>query len=81
MFTLFYNNCDPLTGKELYQQYGDRYLIQNPPNTYLSQSELDAVYNIDFQRDLHPIHKKDGPVKALETIKFSLTTHRGCYGE
>jgi len=81
MFTLFYNNCDPLTGKGLYQQYGDRYLIQNPPNTYLSQSELDAVYNLDFQRDLHPIHKKDGPVKALETIKFSLTTHRGCYGE
>jgi len=81
MFTLFYNNCDPITGKGLYQQYGDRYLIQNPPNTYLSQRELDAVYNLDYQRDLHPIHKKDGTVKALETIKFSLTTHRGCYGE
>ena len=22
-----------------------------------------------------------GPVKALETIQFSISTHRGCYGE
>jgi len=81
MFKLFYNNSDPQTAKGLYQQYDDRYLIQNPPNAYLSQNELDEVYNLDFQRDLHPIHKKDGQVRALETIKFSLTTHRGCYGE
>ncbi|RJP75514.1 MAG: YgiQ family radical SAM protein [Desulfobacteraceae bacterium] len=81
MFTIFYNNCDPITGKGLYQQYGNRYIIQNPPNTYLTQNELDAVYNLDFQRDLHPSHRKDGPVRALETIRFSITTHRGCYGE
>ncbi|RLC75446.1 MAG: YgiQ family radical SAM protein, partial [Chloroflexi bacterium] len=26
-------------------------------------------------------YERLGPVKALETIKFSLATHRGCYGE
>lgn len=81
MFTMFYNNCDPITGKGLYQQYGNRYIIQNPPNDYLTRNELDAVYNMDFQRDLHPSHRKEGLVRALETIRFSITTHRGCYGE
>jgi uncharacterized radical SAM protein YgiQ len=32
-------------------------------------------------RDLHPFHLKEGKVKALETIKFSISTHQGCYGE
>ncbi|OQY07795.1 MAG: YgiQ family radical SAM protein [Desulfobacteraceae bacterium 4572_123] len=43
--------------------------------------ELDEVHDLDFERDLHPFYKKQGHVKALATIKFSLTTHRGCYGE
>ena len=81
MFRLFYNNCDPLTAKTLCQKHDDRYLIQNPPNFYMSQKELDKVYELDYERDVHPYDKKGGHVKALETIKFSITSHRGCYGE
>ncbi|MFC1557911.1 YgiQ family radical SAM protein [candidate division KSB1 bacterium] len=81
MFRRFYNNSEPLTAKILCQKYGDRYLIQNPPNFYMSQKELDIVYELDYERDVHPYDKKDGQVKALETIKFSITSHRGCYGE
>ena len=36
---------------------------------------------MDFERAQHPFYEKHGPVKALETIKFSVATHRGCYGE
>jgi uncharacterized radical SAM protein YgiQ len=36
---------------------------------------------MDFERDLHPFYAKQGDVRALETIKFSIATHRGCYGE
>ena len=30
---------------------------------------------------MHPYCGRQGEVKALETIRFALTTHRGCYGE
>jgi uncharacterized radical SAM protein YgiQ len=81
MFHTFYVNNDPLTAKGLCQQQDNRYLIQNPPAYPLTQKELDRIYDLDYEREVHPYYKKDGPVKALETIKFSITTHRGCYGE
>jgi len=81
MFHTFYQNNDPLTARGLYQQHGDRYLVQNPPSPYLSQAELDTVYALDYERAQHPYYERQGAVKALETIKFSIATHRGCYGE
>lgn len=81
MFNLFYQNNDPVTAQGLAQLHDNRFLIQNPPADYLNTSELDHVYGLDFERDLHPYYAGDGKVKALETIRFSLTTHRGCYGE
>jgi uncharacterized radical SAM protein YgiQ len=81
MFHTFYRNNDPLTAKTLCQQQDTRYLVQNPPAFPLTQPELDALYEIGFERAQHPFYEALGPVKALETIRFSLTTHRGCYGE
>lgn len=80
-FNIFYQNCDPITAKGLCEKCGDRYLIQNPPCENYTSEELDAIYSLDFERDVHPYYKKMGEVKALETIKHSVTTHRGCYGE
>ncbi|PKO13891.1 MAG: YgiQ family radical SAM protein [Chloroflexi bacterium HGW-Chloroflexi-10] len=80
-FHSFYRNNDPLTAKGLNQKHGDRYLIQNPPAFYLNQSELDSVYDLPYERNLHPYYAASGPVRALETIRFSINTHRGCYGE
>lgn len=80
-FHIFYNNNDPLSSHGLYQLQDSRYLIQNPPQFYLNEIEIDAVYGLPYTRDVHPFYKKDGEVKALETIKFSVTTHHGCYGE
>ena len=81
MFNIFYKNCDPVTAKGLNQKHGDRWLIQNPPSENFSSELLDEIYGMDFERDVHPYYKKDGVVRALDTIKYSLTTHRGCYGE
>jgi len=81
MFITFYENNDPLTSKVLAQKYGDRYMIQNLPQLPLSADELDEVHNLEFEREAHPSHEKEGEVRALETIRFSATTHRGCYGE
>ena len=87
MFHTFYQNNDPQSvrsqagARGLTQRYGDRYLIHNAPVPYLTQKELDGVYALDFERDAHPFYRSQGKIKALETIAFALSTHRGCYGE
>jgi uncharacterized radical SAM protein YgiQ len=81
MFHIFYHNQDPLTAKGLTQKHGERYLVQNPPSQRLAQSELDGVFALSYQRAQHPFYEKIGPVKALETVRFSINSHRGCYGE
>jgi uncharacterized radical SAM protein YgiQ len=81
MFHTFYRNNDPRSARGLTQRYGNRHLIHNPPPPYLTQDELDEVYALDFERDAHPYYKEQGAIKALETIRFAVNTHRGCYGE
>ena len=80
-FHTFYLNCDPITAKGLCQKCDDRYLIQNPPSESYSEEIMDKIYSMEFARDVHPYYKKMGTVRALDTIKYSVTTHRGCYGE
>jgi uncharacterized radical SAM protein YgiQ len=81
MFKLFYQNNDPVTARGLVQLQDTRYLVQNPPAENLTTGQLDAIYDLQFERDSHPAFKKQGKVRALETIINSVTTHRGCYGE
>jgi uncharacterized radical SAM protein YgiQ len=81
MFNTFYQNNDPLTAHGLIQQHGPRFLIHNPPQPNLNVAELDRIYGLDFTREVHPFYRNQGKVNAMETIKFSITSHRGCYGE
>ena len=81
MFKTFYENVDPITAKRLYQRQDTRYLVHNPPQFPLTSAALDRVYELPYANDVHPFYKQQGRVVALDTIRFSLTTHRGCYGE
>ena len=81
MFHAFYQNNEPLNARGLVQQHGDRYLVQNKPAEYLSQTEMDAVYALPYQRAQHPYYEAQGVVRALETIRFSINSQHGCYGE
>ena len=81
LFDAFYDNNDPISARGLCQKVDTRYLIQNPPCDYLSEEEMDANANLPYTRELHPYHAKEGKVKCLETIKFSIMTHHGCWGE
>lgn len=81
MFKAFYENSLGPGGRGLVQKYGLRYLIHHPPASLVSRKELDRIYELPFMNDAHPDLKKHGEIRALETIRDSITTHRGCYGE
>jgi uncharacterized radical SAM protein YgiQ len=81
MFEVFYHQNDPITAKGLVQLHDNRYLVQNPPQLHLTQKELDQVSNLPYEYAVHPYGAKNGPVRALDTIRFSIKSHQGCYGE
>ncbi len=81
MFHHFYANNEPGVSKGLAQKHDSRYLIQNPPQPSLTTAEIDHVYDLSYERDIHSYYKSQGEVRALQTIQFSVTTHHGCYGE
>lgn len=81
MFDIFYKNNDPITARGLAQQKADRFLIQNPPAPYPDTPVMDEIHSLEYTREQHPYYAEQGDVKALETIRFSVSTHRGCYGE
>ena len=79
-FQIQYRNTDPITGKPLVEKYDDCFVVQNPPQLPLSQDEMDAVYALPYMRDTHPLIEAKGHVPAIEEVKFSVISNRGCYG-
>lgn len=76
-----YINTDPFTAKVLVEKYKDyEYVIQNPPQPPLSTQEMDDVYDLPYMRNYHPMYEKEGGIPAIQEIKYSITSNRGCYG-
>ena len=76
-----YQNTDPFRGQRLVEPYSPHlYVVQNPPAKPLSTMEMDDIYALPYMRTWHPSYEKDGGVPAVEEIKFSLTSNRGCFG-
>jgi uncharacterized radical SAM protein YgiQ len=55
-------------------------IIVMPPAEPLNTFEMDELYDAPFARRWHPRYDKAGGVPALEPIRFSITSHRGCFG-
>ena len=80
-FYVQYCNTDPFTAKRLVEPYGKQlYIVQNPPSKPLSQSEMDRVYSYPYMRTYHPSYEELGGVPAIEEVKYSLISNRGCFG-
>ena len=76
-----YCNTDPFSGKRLVEPYSEHlYVVQNPPAKPLSQSEMDRVYSLPYMRTYHPSYEALGGVPAIEEVKYSLISNRGCFG-
>lgn len=63
----------------LVQPTGRAFCVVNPPYPPMSTAELDAVYELPFTRLPHPKYKGKR-IPAYEMIRFSVNTHRGCFG-
>lgn len=76
-----YCNTDPYTAKTLVEKVKEKmYVVQNPPAYPLTEMEMNDVYALPYMRDYHPMYKKQGGIPALNEIKFSITSNRGCFG-
>ena len=64
----------------LVQPYGKQYVVVNPPDMPYTESEMDTIFDYPYTRLPHPKYRKRGPIPAYEMIKFSVNTHRGCFG-
>ena len=80
-FAIQYENTDPFSGTRLFETY-DRalYVVQNPPAKPLNRQEMDDVYALPFMRTYHPSYQAEGGIPAIEEVKFSLVSSRGCFG-
>lgn len=76
-----YCNTDPFSGKRLVEPYNDHlYVVQNPPSKPLTMEEMDQVYSYPYMRTWHPSYDTAGGVPAIQEVKFSLISNRGCFG-
>lgn len=80
-FSAAYPEFDPLRGKTLIQKHGSRFVIHYPPAAPLSSDEMDRIYRLPYARAWHHSYNAEGGVPGFETVRFSVTSHRGCAGE
>jgi uncharacterized radical SAM protein YgiQ len=77
-FAAHYKEQDPYRGQAVVQPHPKTVIIQNPPALPLSTAELDQIYELPYSRKAHPSYRE--PIPALEPVRFSITSHRGCFG-
>ena len=76
-FGVQYLNTDHYNAKTLVEPYSGFYIVQNRPNRPLTQIEFDDTYALPYQRTYHPMYDY---IPAIEEVKFSLISNRGCFG-
>ncbi|MEE3396780.1 MAG: YgiQ family radical SAM protein, partial [Succiniclasticum sp.] len=80
-YRLQHENVDPFYGKILVQKNSHNlYIVQNPAAMPLTEEEMDSIYDLPYTRQWHPMYDKEGGIAALEEVKFSIVSCRGCFG-
>lgn len=55
-------------------------LYINPPYPTMTESQIDASFDLPYTRLPHPKYAKRGVIPAYEMIRHSVNIHRGCFG-
>ena len=71
---------DPFRGKAVVQPHGNKFMVQTKPEPPLNREELDEVYALPYTKNYHPSYEAKGGIPALNEVKFSIVSSRGCFG-
>jgi len=73
-----HNETNPWNARRLLQWHGTQAVVANPPRIPISQAAMDAIYDLPYTRQAHPVYRE--PIPAFDMIKDSVTIMRGCFG-
>jgi uncharacterized radical SAM protein YgiQ len=76
---ILHQEANPGNARALVQRHGETDVWLNPPPIPLTTKEMDAVYELPYQRVPHPAYG-DAKIPAYEMIRFSIAIQRGCFG-
>lgn len=76
---VLHQESNPYNAKVLVQQHGTLDVWVNPPPIPLETDEMDAVFDLPYQRRPHPVYG-DARIPAYDMIKTSVNIMRGCFG-
>ncbi len=79
-FKVQYQEQDPVRGKQIIQKHGKKYVVINKPEMPLNREELDRVYGLPYTKNYHPMYEEKGGIPAINEVKFSIVSSRGCFG-
>jgi uncharacterized radical SAM protein YgiQ len=76
---ILHQESNPGNARALVQRHGDVDVWLNPPPIPLTTKEMDAIYELPYQRVPHPAYG-NAKIPAYEMIRFSVAIQRGCFG-
>ena len=76
---VLHQESNPHNARVLVQKHGTREVWVNAPPIPLATDEMDAVFDLPYQRRPHPQYG-DAHIPAYEMIKHSVNIMRGCFG-
>jgi len=76
---VLHQEASPHNGRALVQKHGSKEIWVNRPPLPLSTEEIDAVFDLPYQRRPHPSYG-DAKIPAYDMIKTSVNIMRGCFG-
>jgi uncharacterized radical SAM protein YgiQ len=79
-FKVIERESNKMHARRILQKVDHRTLVINPPYPPMEEKEIDQSFEYAYTRMPHPKYRKRGAIPAYEMIKFSINTHRGCFG-
>jgi len=76
---VLHQEASPHNGRALVQKHGSKEIWVNRPPLPLNTEEIDAVFDLPYQRRPHPSYG-DAKIPAYDMIKTSVNIMRGCFG-
>lgn len=78
-FHLIETHANMMHPDTIVEPVGDGYVQINPPLPPATEAEMDSFWDLPFTKLPHPRYKGKR-IPAYDMIKFSINTHRGCFG-